>query len=1742
MTTPIIKVRITNADYAIQPRGEFDNTSLSKVPVIRIFGLASNGHKTCVHIHQVYPYFYVEYKGSMKPEAVNKYVFKLQQSLNHAVAISMRRNPLDTSSRYIRTIHIVKGVHFYGFHCAWTPFLKIHLVDPGLTFRVVTILRSGGVMQRRFEVYESHLSYLLQFMCDYGLYGCGELEIAQAAVRERTAADSCDDDIDTSRFSISPHQRESNLPLELDVTAYHILNPRLLAPRNIHNTLSIPALPLPEDPLVLSVRELWEDERKRRLAKGLQPTPVLPTGGTSPRGNGPGWRAEPRLREELQQRIEQEAKDGHDVYELPSQDWARFVMTAFESREALWPSEYRMWTPETENESPFNTPEEMDAGARPMRENGKTDATVEIDEELLTSQRIEDPRSAYGRETGSEDMEEDDDGLEGPDPLPNSAPGTPVKHPIDRAAQFDTPPVSRTPSRQPSELRTPSRTSSIRSLTPTRYRSPLIASHTLGDVTPTRKRSNPFSEQSWNAPLERTSSLKKALLSPLVKRASSNHQAAQLASKSKPKRSAQSVLGGRRSVDSARVRSSPSSEEGDRADPAWAPVIPLTEPSSPTEESFNPTPNVTGLPTSSFDFEALQREQDAKRPPQDTDLFSPLSSGDASLGITSLVKLFDTTQSVTLDNVTTQSHSDAGRARKRRKVATTHHGNVGLGFYGTDGWRGPSFDSTGDSASGANTENRPLSSSAYAYPLLPPTSEEVMLNLVDLGIKETLYRDPYYSNVVDAPKRPLEYAGRLFHLKGGTGVGSLEDWAVMDDWWDDAEDPSEAVKKVSPSKRAFHTSTEPKPGRYPLIGRGVAGWEYAGGVQAGPPSRHDLVKWLKETDGTIVETTRAKRLNLQSQIAGPTQKNKHGLRASQKSTNTAAGREQQNMSVLSIEIFSLSRGDLLPDPEHDRIECIFYAFQEDDVMVTDPAERRASYLTGCFALESPQLCARRMRDTSIRLFDTELDLINAFVDQVQGWDPDILSGWELQNGSWGYLVERMGRTFEMSISDLVSRVRTSVKRENRLYDKEHTSTFKVAGRHVLNTWRIMRAEQALLHYTLENVAFHLLHRRIPEYSTETLTRWFNSDTPGVTARVLDHFIDRTTMVLEILDEAQVVTKNAEFARVFGVEFFSVLSRGSQFKVESFMFRIAKPESLMLISPSKDNVGRQNAAEAVPLIMEPKSAFYKSPLVVLDFQSLYPSIMIAYNYCYSTCLGRIGTFKGKRKFGILDDLELPPGLLRNVEDYINIAPNGIMYVKPTVRKSLLAKMLTELLDTRIMVKQAMKTSKGDQALLRILDARQLSLKFICNVTYGYTSASFSGRMPAVEIADSIVQSGRETLEHAVTTINTTSRWGAKVVYGDTDSLFISLEGKTKEQAFRIGNEMADAITAMNPRPVKLKFEKVYFPCVLLAKKRYVGFKYENPDDVEPLFDAKGIETVRRDGVPAGQKMVEKCIKILFRTQDLSEVKEYCRSSWTKLMDGRVSLQDFIFAKEVKMGKYSDKGPPPPGVVVAARRLARDPRAEAQYGDRIPYVITRGEPKQRLVDRAFEPLEVLKDRHQYLLDASYYIEHMLIPPLERVFNLVGANVGGWYAEMPKFARPVVPDSLVPQRKEANTEKGVGPSKPKFTIEEHFKSIACVICGKASSGSQAICNICAAQPEKTIFAMELMHRGAQKRLVDVQRICASCSAIPQFEEVECVSLDCAWMFERHKAMREVKALEGIPKLVGELEGRSANVWRGS
>ena len=142
---------------------------------------------------------------------------------------------------------------------------------------------------------------------------------------------------------------------------------------------------------------------------------------------------------------------------------------------------------------------------------------------------------------------------------------------------------------------------------------------------------------------------------------------------------------------------------------------------------------------------------------------------------------------------------------------------------------------------------------------------------------------------------------------------------------------------------------------------------------------------------------------------------------------------------------------------------------------------------------------------------------------------------------------------------------------------------------------------------------------------------------------------------------------------------------------------------------------------------------------------------------------------------------------------------------------------------VMVKNVMKDPavKSNRAFYRILNARQFGLKMIANVTYGYTAASFSGRMPCAELADTIVLTARQTLQSAIDLVNRDEKWGAQVVYGDTDSLFVLVPGRSRQEAFRIGQEIVDRVTNANPAPVKLQMEKVYQPCFLMSKKRSVN---------------------------------------------------------------------------------------------------------------------------------------------------------------------------------------------------------------------------------------------------------------------------------------------------------------------------------
>ncbi|XP_029451114.1 DNA polymerase zeta catalytic subunit isoform X2 [Rhinatrema bivittatum] len=559
-----------------------------------------------------------------------------------------------------------------------------------------------------------------------------------------------------------------------------------------------------------------------------------------------------------------------------------------------------------------------------------------------------------------------------------------------------------------------------------------------------------------------------------------------------------------------------------------------------------------------------------------------------------------------------------------------------------------------------------------------------------------------------------------------------------------------------------------------------------------------------------------------SQIEGSSLNNTYGFKVSVQNLQEAkALHEVQHLTLISMELHARTRRDLQPDPEFDPICALFYCISSDTVLPN--SEKTQS--TGAIVIDKERLStnqgSREQAPLLVRSGLTGLDITYAADEKhffkelaniVKRYDPDILLGYEVQMHSWGYLLERAA-ALDVDLCQMISRIPDD-KKENRFaterdeYGADTMSEINIVGRIVLNVWRMMRSEVALTNYSFENVAFHILHQRFPLFSYRTLSDWFDNRTDLYRWKMVDYYVSRVRGTLQILEHLDLIGRTSELARLFGIQFLHVLTRGSQYRVESMMLRVAKPMNYIAVTPSVQQRAQMRTSQCIPLVMEPESRFYSNSILVLDFQSLYPSIIIAYNYCFSTCLGHVENLGKYEAFPFgCTSLRVPPDLLYQIRHDITVSPNGVAFVKASVRKGVLPRMLEEILQTRLMVKQSMKAYKHDKALTRMLEARQLGLKLIANVTFGYTAANFSGRMPCIEIGDSIVHKSRETLERAIKLVNDTKKWGARVVYGDTDSMFVLLKGATKEQSFKIGQEIAEAVTATNPKPVKLRFEKL-----------------------------------------------------------------------------------------------------------------------------------------------------------------------------------------------------------------------------------------------------------------------------------------------------------------------------------------------
>ncbi|KAJ9471209.1 DNA polymerase zeta catalytic subunit [Diplonema papillatum] len=861
----------------------------------------------------------------------------------------------------------------------------------------------------------------------------------------------------------------------------------------------------------------------------------------------------------------------------------------------------------------------------------------------------------------------------------------------------------------------------------------------------------------------------------------------------------------------------------------------------------------------------------------------------------------------------------------------------------------------------------------------------------------------------------------------------------------------------------------------------------------------------------------------------------------------ASKRSLPFLIVAALEVLpSCSRSEY-PDPALDPV--LMCCVTEHNINnLTDEAEDKHHIIINCRgAGMDPQNASQEVSvvpatTTQVHYMDDEEGLIIKTVRLLREIDPDILLGWDLQRYSYGYL-NRRAMSCKCNVVDLLSRVPGEPKSSvTELFaaalqgniprvnsdDETFRTVLTITGRATLNVWRTMRAEMKLSSFTLQAVAKAALGVTVPLFSKKKLSLWASSDAKRSFAA--QQLLNLTVLPLRVCNHLDMINRTVELARLYGVLFTEVMTRGSQFRVENMYCRLAVPLNYVMVTPSKKQVEQQNHQEGVPLVMEPSSGFYNDPVIVLDFRSLYPSIVIAYNLCYSTCLGKVSKSRTK-KLGPISNYRIPKEFLAGYSSNdVIIAPNSCAFVKPGVRRGLFSRLLAEILSTRIAVQATLKKARArkDVVMEAILNARQTGLKMIANVSYGYTAATFTGRMPCSDVADAIVLLARQTLERVIKDVNKNAQWRARVVYGDTDSLFVSMPGATLARAFEVAKEIVEHVTASNPSPVKLKLEKVYLPSMMVTKKRYVGYAYESPTD-KPRFDAKGIECIRRDQCKATQQIQETALRLLFETQDMEAVREYVQRQLSKIQVGDVNAHDLILRQEVKLGTYANPAQLPPSATVAREMMKRERLAEPLYNERVPYLVINS-VAPRLSDMLVHPYELLLDKHpSKSLNATYYMTKQICPPLDRTLGLAGAKVVDWLQSLPRARLRGVASAAVRDYELARGEDDaqeiikcaarsrIGkPGAVDSTLHSYYASTLCVVCKEgAAEQPSGMCSRCKADPAGSQYALYVREHHGRAEVRQVRSICSSCIQTDDVEIIEsCQSLDCPVPWRRHRA----------------------------
>lgn len=653
------------------------------------------------------------------------------------------------------------------------------------------------------------------------------------------------------------------------------------------------------------------------------------------------------------------------------------------------------------------------------------------------------------------------------------------------------------------------------------------------------------------------------------------------------------------------------------------------------------------------------------------------------------------------------------------------------------------------------------------------------------------------------------------------------------------------------------------------------------------------------------------------------------------------------LRILSFDIECAGRPGIFPEAETDpviQIACY----------VTRQGENKP-FVGVVFTL----LRCAHIAHATVLSYETEEELLAAFQRFVVGTDPDILTGYNIVNFDIPYLINRAAK-LNVKMFPYLGRQKAVVSKvsesrfSSKAYGTRMSKITNISGRVALDGMIVVQRDYKLRSYTLNSVSFHFLQESKEDVHHSMITTLQN-ESDDTRRRLAVYCLKDALLPQRLMDKLMFLVNYIEQARVCGVPIDYLLSRGQQIKVFSQLLRKALQRGYLV--PYNKSVQTDEKYTGATVI-EPDRGYYSKPITTLDFSSLYPSIMMAHNLCYSTL-----------------------GATANAADFTH-TPNGDDFVKPAVRKGVLPEILEELITTRTNVKRMMKVEK-DPFRYAVLDGRQLALKISANSVYGFTGATL-GKLPCLAISSSVTAFGREMIEQTKVAVQERYRvekgykYDARVIYGDTDSVMILFGNETVAECMVLGAEAAAFVNELFIKPINLEFEKVYFPYLLITKKRYAGLYWTKPDKWDKL-DCKGIESTRRDNCLLVKNVIDHVLRMLLVEKDAPGAMTHVKKVISELCQNRVDLSLLVisksFAREVYVGKQ-------PHVELVKKMRARDPATAPNLGDRVPYVVIRGDKKMRTYEKVEDPMYVLENNLQ--IDFEYYLQNQLAKPLTRLFE--------------------------------------------------------------------------------------------------------------------------------------------------------------